>query len=113
MKKVNENDFEFRSGDSGPKYMIRGPNIDWGVMVLKPGQKMGSHGHLETEETFYFIQGTGKMVVNDHEHDAVAGDAFLVEAREKHDIYNTGSDDLKLVFIKVPYKPDDKIKYED
>ncbi|MFX0101327.1 MAG: cupin domain-containing protein [Candidatus Hodarchaeota archaeon] len=111
MKKVNENDFEYRNGDSGPKYMIRGPNIDWGIMLLKPGEKMGPHGHIETEETFYFIQGEGKMVVNDHEHDAIVGDAFLVEAQEKHDIYNTGSEDLKVVFIKTPYKPDDKIKY--
>ena len=112
MKKVNEQDFTYRNGDSGPKYMIRGPNIDWGVFLLKPGQKMGPHGHVESEETFYVVQGSGTMIVNDHEHDAVAGDAFLVEPHEKHDIHNTGEVDLKIVFIKHPYLPDDKITYD-
>lgn len=113
MKKVAEKDFEYRHGDYGPKYMIRGPNIDWGILKLKPGQEMGPHGHLEVEETFYVIEGTGKVIVNDHEHEATAGDAFLVEAQEKHDIHNTGSTPMKVLFIKVPYKPDDKIAYDD
>ncbi len=113
MKKVNEKELKFRNPDgSGPKYMIRGPSIDWGVFVLKPGQKMGVHGHLNTEETFYFVAGSGKMIVNDHEHDANTGDAFLVEKQEKHDIYNTGKVDLKFVFVKSPYLPEDKIEYK-
>jgi mannose-6-phosphate isomerase-like protein (cupin superfamily) len=112
MKKVNEAEMKFRNGDFGPKYMIRGPSIDWGVFVLKPGQKMGVHGHLSTEETFYFVAGSGKMLVNDHEHDVVAGDAFLVEKQEKHDIHNTGKVDMKFVFIKSAYLPDDKIEYK-
>nr|MDO8109180.1 cupin domain-containing protein [Candidatus Sigynarchaeota archaeon] len=109
---MTEKDLKYRNGDSGPKYMIRGPSIDWGVFVLKPGQKMGAHGHAKTEETFYFVHGKGKMIVNDHEHDAAVGDAFLVEAQEKHDIHNTGKEDLKFVFVKCPYLPDDKIEYK-
>lgn len=112
MKKVSERDFEYRNGDSGPKYMIRGPNIDWGIFLLKPGQKMGPHGHVEVEETFYVVEGSGQIIVNDHEHEITAGDAVLVEPQEKHDLFNNGDVDLKIVFIKVPYKPDDKIKYE-
>lgn len=113
MEKVTEKEMKFRNGDSGPKYMIRGPNIDWGVFVIKPSQKMGAHGHNETEETFYFIQGKGKIIINDEEHDVVAGDAFRVEPQEKHDIENTATkENLKFVFIKCPYLPDDKIEYE-
>ena len=112
LKKVNESDFKYRNEDSGPKYMIRGPNVDWGVFLLKPGQKMGPHGHVQSEETFFFTQGKGKIIVNDHEHEVLAGDAFLVEAQEKHDIHNTGDEDMKFIFIKHPFLPDDKITYE-
>lgn len=49
MQLVNEYDLSFRKGDSGPKYLFRGPNIDWGVLLLKPGQTLGKHsGYLKT-----------------------------------------------------------------
>ena len=37
MKKIHENDFDYRGGESGVKYLMRGPSIDWGVIKLKPG----------------------------------------------------------------------------
>lgn len=64
MQRVNEGDCEYRDGDSGVKYLMRGPKIDWGVILLKPGQEMGEHGHEQVEETFYFLQGQAKMIVN-------------------------------------------------
>ena len=109
MKKVNESDFQYRNGDSGPKYLMRGPNIDWGVMVVKPGKKMGPHGHAKTEETFYFVKGTGNMIVNDKPYPAKVGDVFYIEPHEFHDVENTGNEDMKVIFIKSPYLPDDKI----
>ena len=33
-------DFEYRGGTSGVKYLMRGPSIDWGVILLKPGELM-------------------------------------------------------------------------
>ena len=47
MKVVKESDFEYRGGDSGVKYLFRGPSIDWGVILLKPREYMGDkpHGH--------------------------------------------------------------------
>ena len=38
MLLVNENDKEYRFGDSGPKYLMRGPNVDFGIVRLKPGE---------------------------------------------------------------------------
>ena len=111
MERVNENEQVFRKGDSGPKYMMRGPNIDWGIIVLKPGEKMGVHGHNEVEETFYFIQGAPTIIVNDAPYDVKEGDAFRLEPQEKHDIHNDTDSPVKLVFIKCPYLPEDKISY--
>lgn len=111
MERINESERTFRKGDSGPKYIFRGPNMEWGVMVLKPGEKMGVHGHSKVEETFYFIQGTPKIIVDDVPYNVKEGDAFRIEPQEKHDIHNETGSPVKIIFIKCPYLPDDKISY--
>ena len=37
MIKSNEAQHDYRFGDSGPKYLIRGPMCDMGVVMLQPG----------------------------------------------------------------------------
>ena len=48
MEKVNERDRPFRNGDSGPKYLIKGPKWDGGIIVFNPGQELGAHYHQHT-----------------------------------------------------------------
>ncbi|XQN41669.1 cupin domain-containing protein, partial [Serratia fonticola] len=36
MIKTNEMAHDYRFGDNGPKYLIRGPMCDMGVVVLQP-----------------------------------------------------------------------------
>ena len=90
---------------------MRGPSIDWGIIFLKPGEFMAdkAHGHLEVDETFYFMEGNGTMIIDEKEHDAPQGSVFLVEPKEMHNIKNSSKEDLKIIFIKSAYKPDDKI----
>lgn len=111
MQRINENECKFRGGDWGVKYILRGPCIDWGLILLKPGQTTGAHGHKEVEETFYFIKGSPKILVNDVEYRVKEGDAFRIEPLEKHDIVNDTREEVKLIFIKTPYLPEDKISY--
>ncbi|TXT55550.1 MAG: Cupin domain protein [Promethearchaeota archaeon] len=112
MKIVNENDIEYRKGSSGVKYLMRGPSIDWGVIRLLPGEKMADkpHGHESIDETFYFVEGEGIMVINGKDYAASEGSAFLIEPREMHNIRNESSSPIKVVFIKGEYRPDDKIE---
>ena len=112
IKQVNENDFKYRNGDSGVKYLMRGPSIDWGVIRLKPGESMADkpHGHVEVDETFYFAEGSGLMIVNDMIIEAPQGSVFLIEPKEMHNIKNNSKNVLKVIFIKGEYKPDDKIE---
>ncbi|MHA2006059.1 MAG: cupin domain-containing protein [Promethearchaeota archaeon] len=111
MKKVHENDFEWRNRDSGVKYLMRGPNIDWGLILLKPGELMAdkAHGHNIIDETFYFIEGDGVMIINDEEYEAPQGTVFLCEPKEMHNIRNDSDKSLRIIFIKGEFKPDDKI----
>jgi quercetin dioxygenase-like cupin family protein len=109
MQKVRESEQAYRGGDSGVKYLMRGPRIDWGVILLLPGQTLGQHYHSEVEETFYVLQGQGTFLVNGQEQPAVKGDAFRMEPTDRHDIRNDSAQPLKLVFIKCPYLPKDKV----
>jgi len=109
MERVNEKEKEFRFGDAGPKYLFRGPKIEWGILVLKPGGSLGAHYHKEVEETFYFLEGEARLLINGTEYVGKAGDAFRLEPGEKHDILNDSRSPIRAVFIKSPYNPEDKI----
>ena len=109
MQRVSECELAYRGGDSGVKYLIRGPKIDWGVILLLPGQTLGAHFHQEVEETFYVAQGRAAFTVNGEELQAAQGDAFRMETADRHDIRNDSNEPLKLVFIKCPYLPKDKV----
>jgi mannose-6-phosphate isomerase-like protein (cupin superfamily) len=91
---------------------MRGPNIDWGLILLKPGEYMGAkpHGHNELDETFYFMEGNGIMIIDDKEYQAPQGSVFLCEPKEMHNIRNHSDKPIKIVFIKGDYKPDDKFE---
>jgi mannose-6-phosphate isomerase-like protein (cupin superfamily) len=108
MQKVNVNDLKYRDGASGVKYLFRGPKLDWGVIRLLPGQKLGAHYHERVEETFYFTVGTPLMVVNGERIRVRTGDAFRLDQTDKHDIINDTDSPVDAIFIKDRLDPDDK-----
>ena len=79
------------------------------MILLLPGEKLGGHYHHKVEETFYVVEGKGCFIVNGQDFSAEPGDVFRIETNDKHDILNNGMDNLKLVFIKCPYLPKDKV----
>ena len=112
MEIVNENKLDYRHGDHGPKYFFRGERHEWGVICLRPGDRLGGHYHNEVEETFYFAESTPVMVVDGADHRVAAGDVFKLAPGEKHDILNDTSNPIRILFIKCPYLPDDKVALE-
>lgn len=109
MKTLREAEQPFRNGDWGPKYLMRGPHCEWGVIVLKPGQAMGRHGHRQVVEDFYVLEGEPILSIGDRDFRARPGDVLRAEPPEGHDIRNDGAGPAKLVFIKAPCRPDDKL----
>lgn len=107
MERAKESEKEFRHENWGPKYIMRGPRIEWGILKLIPGKELGAHYHKEVEETFYVISGKAQMIVDGERFEIVAGDAIRVEAPEEHNIVNP-SEDFLAIFIKSPYLPEDK-----
>jgi mannose-6-phosphate isomerase-like protein (cupin superfamily) len=48
-------------------------------------------------------------MLNDKPYEIVPGDTVYIEPKETHDIINDGTEDLKIFFIKCPFKPEDKV----
>ena len=109
MQRAREQDEAYRDGDHGVKYLMRGPGIDWGVIRLRPGDRLGAHYHERVEETFYVTRGSPTMTVNDEEIPASAGDVFRMEPGDRHDIVNDSGEVADLVFIKCPFDKTDKV----
>jgi mannose-6-phosphate isomerase-like protein (cupin superfamily) len=109
MQKTNEHEQECRDGDHGVKYFFRGPNTDWGVILLLSGDALGAHFHNVVEETFYFLSGSPTMVVNGEKHRVKPGDVFRLEPEDTHDIINDTEEPAKMVFIKCPFDKTDKV----
>lgn len=109
MKTLHEKDLEFRNKDWGVKYLFRGPKIEWGIILLKPGQKLPCHYHQQVEETFHILEGEPTLIVDGKECLATPGSAFQIPAPETHTFSNASTKNAKILFIKAPYDPNDKI----
>jgi quercetin dioxygenase-like cupin family protein len=109
MERTNERSQTWRKGNSGVKYMGRGPRIDWGIVKFMPGDELGAHYHRAVEETFYFPAGSPRMVIDATEYRVEAGDAFRVDPGEAHNILNDTDSEVIVVFLKVPYDPEDRV----
>ncbi|MDQ0269182.1 cupin domain-containing protein [Cytobacillus purgationiresistens] len=103
MKKVNENDFEYRFGDNGPKYLTKGPNVDLGVVVLKPNQDFPNHYHTTCEEIFYILEGEINFYINNVKVPAKPGDMIQCHQGDSHYLVNHSDKNFKAVFIKSPH----------
>lgn len=103
MLKVNENNFEYRFVDNGPKYLLKGPNIDLGVVVLKPGQDFQNHYHTTCEEVFFVLEGAVDFYINDVLVSVKQGDMLQVNPYESHYLLNRTNETFKAIFIKSPH----------
>ena len=109
MVKINEREVDYRFGDSGPKYLMRGPKIDFGLVKLKPGEDFPAHYHNEVEESFYILEGEIHFNVAGNEFDAKKGDLVSCAPGESHYLINNSKSDAIAAFVKSPSIKDDKV----
>ena len=105
----NESEIPWKNGDSGPKYLFNGPYIDGGIILYQPGEVLGKHLHNNIEESFLILEGTPTFILGDKKRKMKPGDAFSVPPKMAHDIINESSENCKILFIKSPYTPGDKV----
>ena len=72
------------------------------VIVIPPGKSSDRHYHLVSEETYYILRGTARMVIEGREFQLAAGQACLIRSMEQHQIWNGGLDDLEFIAVCAP-----------
>ena len=109
MKKIHESEFEYRFGDSGPKYLLRGPRMNMGVVVFQPGQDFRDHLHNVMEENFFILEGELEFTVAGNTFTARPGDLVSCEPGEAHYLKNISDAPAKAVFALAPFQEKDKV----
>ena len=84
------------------KVLFTGLNSQLVVMSIPPGGEVGRETHKYTEQTLFFLSGTGKGELNGTEFPIGPGDVVVVVPGTDHNFWNTGTDDLKIYTTYAP-----------
>lgn len=71
------------------------------VMNIQPGDEIGMEVH-ELDQFIRIESGKGKAVLDDAEHEIEDDFAIVIPAGMKHNVINTGDEELKLYSIYSP-----------
>jgi len=110
---IDEKDKEYRFGDSGPKYLMQGPRMNFALVQFMPGQDFQAHYHEVMEENFYILEGTVTIYVNGTPHELTAGKFIHIEPGEVHYVTNRSSSVVRMVASLAPFKDGDKVEVEN
>jgi len=64
-----------------------------------PSSTSGIHVHLEADEFFYVLNGTGRILLGTEEHEIGAGDTIFVPVGSEHRVTSSEDDPLYVIFI--------------
>ena len=81
---------------------------------LPTGGATQEHYHPRTEEIYYIIHGTGKIRIEGETREVRAGDAIAIPPGQKHKLWNTGTETLRLLCCCAPaYEHSDTVITEN
>ena len=72
------------------------------LMSIPPGGEIGDEMHEGTDQMFVIVEGDGDAILGGKRRAIDRNDLVVVRAGTRHNIRNTGSDDLKLFTIYAP-----------
>lgn len=110
---VDEKEKEYRFGDSGPKYLMKGPRMNFALVRFNPGQDFDAHYHNVMEENFFILEGKIDIVVNGVVNHLSAGQMIHIEPGEVHYCINNYDAPVKMVSTLAPYQEVDKVTVEN
>jgi mannose-6-phosphate isomerase-like protein (cupin superfamily) len=80
------------------------------IVTIPPGKSSAEHYHVVSEETYYVLRGTVRLVIDDRVFQLTPGQACLIQPLERHQIFNSGADELEFIAVCAPaWTPDDSI----
>ena len=110
---INESEKEYRFGDSGPKYLMKGPRMNFAVVQFQPGEDFIAHYHNVMEENFFILEGEIKIVVDGVTYHLKPGDFIHIEPTETHYCFNPFQSIVKMISTLAPYQETDKVELKD
>jgi mannose-6-phosphate isomerase-like protein (cupin superfamily) len=69
---------------------------------LPVGGATQEHYHPRAEEIYYITHGAGKIRIEGETREVRAGDAIAIPPRQKHKLWNTGHETLRLLCCCAP-----------
>ncbi len=64
--------------------------------AIPPGKRLGRHCDT-AEETQFFLDGSGELLLDDGTQPVGQGDLIVLEKGRFHDLRNTGDEDLRVI----------------
>ena len=113
MFTLNENEREYRFGESGPKYLMKGPRMNFAVVRFLPGEDFQAHYHNVMEENFFILEGKVDIVVDGKKNTLSVGDFIHIEPGEIHYVINNSGAPMKMISTLAPYTNPDKVDVEN
>jgi quercetin dioxygenase-like cupin family protein len=110
---VDEKEKEYRFGDSGPKYLMHGPRMNFALVQFMPGQDFKAHYHEVMEENFFILEGTVTIVVDGNLHTLNPRQFIHIEPGEVHYIINKSSAIVRMTACLAPFREGDKIEVDN
>src|SRR5204863_5697690 len=81
---------------------------------LPVGGSTQEHYHLRTEEIYLITQGRGRIRIDGQVGEVNVGDAIAIGPRQKHKLWNLGTEPLRLLCCCAPaYEHEDTIITEN
>lgn len=69
---------------------------------LSVGTSTQEHFHPQAEEIYYITHGTGRIRIGGEMRDVKPGDAIAIPPGQKHKLWNTGTEVLRLLCCCAP-----------
>lgn len=85
------------------KEEIKGKVRLFAKIVLEPGCSIGTHEHVDEEEAYYILRGTGTVCDDGTNRTVQAGDVVLTGNGASHSIENTGNEPLEFLAVIMLY----------
>ena len=109
---IDENEKEYCFGDSGPKYLMKGPRSNFALVQFQAGQDFKAHYHNIMEENFFILEGEVDIEVDGVCHTLKAGQLIHIEPKEVHYVINRSNSVVKMVSTLAPYQEVDKVEVD-
>ncbi len=84
------------------RVLYTGKNSQLVVMSIPPGGEVGKETHKYTEQTLFFLSGTGEGELDGKKFPIGPGDVVVVTAGTEHNFWNTGTEPLKIYAVYAP-----------